>query len=97
MNNNENIYEIIKNNTEYLYNKYNIDKYIKDFEIKDKIRNIIKERLYELNLNICNQAIYDYTYKFKKEDLEFIEKYNLYEEINDIIAITSNDLKKYRE
>ena len=93
---NEDIYEIIKKNTEYLYNKYDIDKYINNVEIKDKLRYIIKEKLYELNLNICNQAIYDYTYKFTKEDLKFIEKYNLYDEINEIITITSDYLKKYK-
>ena len=39
---------------------------------------ILKAKLYNLVLNLCNQVIYDFTYVLTKEDLFFIADYNNY-------------------
>lgn len=92
-----NIYSIIEEKSNYLFDKYNLSKFIVNIDNKENIIKIIKQELYELNLNICNQVIYDYTYRFTKEDLEFIDKFNLYNAIKEIIQITSDDLRNYKE
>ena len=68
-----------------------------DQKNKSNIEKIVRQTFYELNLNICNQVIYDYTYNFTKEDIEFIEKFDLYKAIQEIIQITTDDLRKYKE
>jgi hypothetical protein len=50
---------------------------------------IIIMQLYDLVLNILNQQIFDYVYSFKKDDIEFLIKYNI--NIVDLI----NKFKKY--
>lgn len=95
--NKNSIYCIIKEKSDYLFDKYDLAKYINDNDNKSSLEKILKQKFYELNLNICNQVIYDYTYAFSKEDLEFIEKFDLYEPIKEIIKITSEDLRKYKE
>lgn len=92
-----NLYSIIEEKSNYLFDKYNLSRFIKDKDNKLNIEKIVRQRLYELNLNICNQAIYSYSYNFTKEDLEFIDKFDLYSEIKEIIQITSKDLMKYRD
>lgn len=47
---------------------YNIDNVPKDIE---------KARLYELVLNILNNKIDGYIYRFKQSDIDFIFKYNV--------------------
>lgn len=60
---------------------------------KEKIYNIQEEfivmKLYDLILNILNQEVFNYVYNFKKEDIEFLIKYNV--SIVDLI----NKFKKY--
>lgn len=96
-NNEKNIYTIIQEKSNYLFDKYDLSKYIVDKDNKLNIEKIVRQTFYELNLNICNQVIYDYTYKFTKEDIEFIEKFDLYKAIQEIIQITTEDLRKYKE
>lgn len=93
------IYRIIEEKSNYLFDKYDLLRFVTDNnnDNKENIIKIIKQKLYELNLNICNQVIYNYTYKFTKEDLEFIEKFDLYNMIREIIQITSDDLRNYKE
>lgn len=91
-----NLYSIIEEKSNHLFDKYNLSRFIKDKDNKSNIEKIVRQRLYELNLNICNQAIYNYSYSFTKEDLEFIDKFDLYSEIEEIIQITSKDLIKYK-
>lgn len=93
----KNIYRIIQEKSNYLFDKYNLSRVITDKDNKSNIEKIIRQRFYELNLNICNQVIYDYTYNFTKEDLEFIEKFDLYNAIKEIIQLTSKDLRKYKK
>lgn len=95
--NEKNIYTIIQEKSNYLFDKYDLSKYIVDKDNKSNIEKIVRQTFYELNLNICNQVIYDYTYKFTKEDIEFIEKFDLYKAIQEIIQITTEDLRKYKE
>lgn len=60
---------------------------------KENIYNIPEEivimQLYDLVLNILNQEIFEHVYSFKKEDLEFLVKYNI--DVVDII----NKFKNY--
>lgn len=95
--NEKNIYAIIEQKSNYLFDKYNLSRFITNKDNKSSMEKILRQTFYELNLNICNQVIYDYTYNFTKEDLEFIEKFDLYNAIKEIIQITSKDLRKYKE
>ena len=67
--NEKNIYTIIQEKSNYLFDKYDLSKYIVDKDNKSNIEKIVRQTFYELNLNICNQVIYDYTYNFTKEDI----------------------------
>ena len=59
-------------------------------ENKDNIpEEIVIMQLYNLVLNILNQEVFDYVYSFKKEDLEFLVKYNI--DVLDLI----NKFKNY--
>jgi len=93
----KNIYAVIEEKSNYLFDKYNLSRYITNQDNKSNIENILRQKLYELNLNICNQVIYDYTYTFKLEDFEFIEKFNLYKIIEEMIQITYKDLIKIKK
>lgn len=94
---NNNIYKIIEDKSNYLFDKYNLSRCITDIDNKLNIEEIIRQKFYELNLNICTQVIYDYKYIFTREDLEFIEKFDLYSAIREIIQITAEDLRKYKD
>lgn len=94
---NNDIYKIIEEKSNYLFEKYNLSRFISNKENKENIIKIIKQKLYELNLNICNQYIYDYTYRFTKDDLEFIDNFDLYNIIIEIIDITSDYIKNYKK
>ena len=91
------IYSLIEEKSNYLFDKYDLTRYIINKDNKSNMEKIVRQTFYELNLNICNQVIYDYTYNFTKEDLEFIEKFDLYNAIKEIIQITGEDLRKYKE
>ena len=86
--NEKNIYTIIQEKSNYLFDKYELSKYIVDKDNKSNIEKIVRQTFYELNLN---------TYNFTKEDIEFIEKFDLYKAIQEIIHITTDDLRKYKE
>ena len=91
------IYSLIEEKSNYLFDKYDLTRYIINKDNKSNMEKIVRQTFYELNLNICNQVIYDYTYNFTKEDLEFIEKFDLYNAIQEIIQIMAEDLRKYKE
>ena len=95
--NNNDIYKIIEEKSNYLFDKYNLSNLIINDDNKINIEKIIRQKLYQLNLNICNQVVYDYTYVFTKEDLKFIDEFNLYDVIKEIIQITGEDLRRYKE
>lgn len=46
-------------------------------QIFGKNDEILKAKLYNLVLNLCNQVIYDFTYVLTKDDLFFIADYNI--------------------
>lgn len=46
-------------------------------KIFGKNDEILKARLYNLVLNLCNQVIYDFTYVLTKDDLFLIADYNI--------------------
>lgn len=65
-------YKKVKDEVDKYYdeklNVYNVDNIPKDIE---------KARLYELVLNMLNNKIDGYTYKFKQSDIDFLLKYNI--------------------
>lgn len=63
--------EILEESKKYYFNF--IEKENKNNFPKD----IIIMNLYNLVINVLNQQVFDYTYSFKKEDIEFISKYNI--------------------
>ena len=85
--NERNIYTIIQEKSNYLFDKYDLMRIIPNKDNKSNMEKIVRQKFYELNLNICNQVVYDYTYNFTKEDIEFIEEFNLYDAIKEIIQI----------
>lgn len=59
-------------------------------EEKDNIpEEIVIMQLYNLILNILNQHMFNYVYIFKREDIEFLIKYNI-----NIVELI-NKFKKY--
>lgn len=73
----------MKKSVKLLDEKYDYYKSVK--EKSDKLAltifkqndEILKAKLYNLVLNLCNQVIYDFTYVLTKEDLFFIADYNI--------------------
>lgn len=61
-------------------NKYYLKKISNKYDIP---KEFIIAYLFELVSNILNQEIFDYVYIFKKDDINFIEKYNI--NVSDLI------------
>ena len=59
-------------------NKYYLEKINNKYDIPKEF--IVS---YLLVSNILNQEIFDYVYIFKKEDIDFVEKYNI--NVSDLI------------
>ncbi len=55
-------------------NKYYVEKINNKNDIP---KEFIIAYLFDLVSNILNQEIFDYVYIFKKEDIDFIEKYEI--------------------
>lgn len=68
----------MKNKVKLLDEKYDYYKAVKEksdhlaLEIFGKNDEILKSKLYNLVLNLCNQVIYDFVYVLTKDDLYFI-------------------------
>ena len=59
-------------------NKKNDKYYVEKINNKNDIpKEFIIAYLFDLVSNILNQEIFDYVYIFKKEDIDFIEKYEI--------------------
>lgn len=61
-------------------NKYYLKKINNKYDIP---KEFIIAYLFELVSNILNQEIFDYVYIFKKEDIDFVGKYNI--NVSDLI------------
>lgn len=55
-------------------NKYYVEKITNKNDIP---KEFIIAYIFDLVSNILNQEIFDYVYIFKKEDIDFIEKYEI--------------------
>lgn len=90
-----NYYTEIRNKSNEIYYKYNLAEYIEK-DTNGKYSNlsevIVKEKLYNLILNICNQIIYDYNYKFTMDDILFIQKFEIDKIFNYIIEYIIKDI-----
>ena len=79
-------------NESYDYNisiKKKTDKIAEEeYGIKDEI---IKSKLFNLAVNLCNQMIYDYIYIFTKDDLYFVSEYNI--NIHKLLEVCIEDAK----
>lgn len=80
-----NYYTSIKHKSEILSRKI----------FKNKNSEIYKTQLFNLMLNICNQAIYGYTYSFNKQDIFFIIDNGI--NINEIINLCKIDILKNKK
>ena len=73
-----------KNNIKYLPQNYNYytevlkktQKIAKDI-LKDKYNVVLEQKLYQLVLNLLNQAIYDIKYEFSREDIYLITEFDI--------------------
>lgn len=61
-------------------NKYYLEKINNKYDIP---KEFTVSYLFELVSNILNQEIFDYVYIFKKEDIDFVGKYNI--NVSDLI------------
>lgn len=68
-------------------NKYYMKKINNKYDIP---KEFIISYLFELASNILNQEIFDYVYTFKKEDIDFIEKYKV--NVSDLIIFFQKNI-----
>jgi hypothetical protein len=87
----KNIYEIVNQKSDFLFEKY---KLVEENNEKNDVKDILKQKLFELNMNICNSYIYNYKFQFSKEEMYFIDEYNLYDLINEFIDILGKEILK---
>lgn len=91
----------MKKSVKLLDEKYDYYKSVK--EKSDKVAltifkqndEILKAKLYNLVLNLCNQVIYDFTYVLTKEDLFFIADYNI--DVYKLLEYFVTDICKIKE
>lgn len=91
----------MKENVKLLDENYDYYKSVKEksdkiaLEIFGKNDEILKAKLYNLVLNLCNQVIYDFTYVLTKDDLFFLADYNInvYKLLNNFVV----DICKLKE
>lgn len=84
----------MKNNVKMLDENYDYYKSVKEktdklsLKIFKEDNEILKAKLYNLVLNLCNQVIYDFTYVLTKDDLFFIADYdiNVHELLNNFVV-----------
>ncbi len=94
-----NYYKEIKNKTNEIYHKFNLVEYIKkdnNGRYDSLLETVVKEKLYNLILNICNQIIYDYNYVFSKDDLYFIEKFEIDKIFDYIVEFIIEDVVRMK-
>lgn len=80
-------YKKVKEKTDKMY--YNS---VKKYNFKNINDEILKQKLFNLVINLCNQVIYDTTYTFKKDDFDFVKDYNI--NINKLLNLFIEDAQK---
>ena len=90
-------YKLIKSDAVYIFEKYNLSRFISDDVNKEFFKNIYLEKLYNLMVDISNQEIYDYKYNFKKEDVDFIMNFELDKIMYEIINMLSIRIKQEKK
>lgn len=97
MRNIKSIYEIVNQKSDFLFEKYDLLQFSKQGEKNEWKANIVKQRLYELNMNICNSYLYGHKCEFSKDEMYFIEEYNLYDLIKEFTDLIAKDVEKYKK
>ncbi len=90
-----NYYNEIKKKSNEIYYKYNFVEHIKknqNGKYSVLLETIIKEKLYNLILNMCNQVIYDYNYVFTKDEIFFIEEFEVDKIFSYIVEYIRDDV-----
>lgn len=62
---------------------------------EEKNNDMLEQKLYNLAINICNQAVFDTTYTFTKDDLYFIADYDI--DIHLVVNELKDDVLRYKE
>lgn len=91
-----------KNSLKMLPESYNyyeeVSKKVKKISkktFKEKNNDMLEQKLYNLAINICNQAVFDNRYTFTKDDLYFIADYDI--DIHLVVNELKEDILKYKE
>ena len=88
--NNENIYSIIEDITKELFLKEKINERLSEVEDKD----ICLQKIVELNTKLYNNYLYNNNILFTKDEINYIDKLNLYDLINEFTEKISKYIKK---
>lgn len=88
--NNENIYSIIEDITKELFLKEKINERLSEVEDKD----ICLQKIVELNTKLYNNYLYNNNILFTKDEINYIDKLNLYDLINEFTEKISKYVKK---
>jgi hypothetical protein len=93
-------YESIKRKSDMLFYKYSMERFIELYKNNNTTNlineEIAKEMLYNLNLNICNQCVYNYVYTYTSDDLNFITNFNIDIILKDIMNVFKDDIIKMK-
>lgn len=92
MNKSYSYYGSVKNKTDSMFYELNFEQYMTSKEIM--LIDIYKQKFYNLILNLCNQLIYNSYYTLTKDDLLFIEKFEIDKKFDYILEKLKEDVLK---
>jgi uncharacterized protein YbcC (UPF0753/DUF2309 family) len=80
-------YKTVKEKTDKMY--YDL---LKKYNFRNINDDILKQKLFNLVINLCNQVVYDTTYTFSQDDFDFIKDYNI--NLDKLLTFFVEDTKK---